>query len=182
MKIIPQILYICDLKKISPTFTPAKAARCCSDRVQIGRRHESNGQHKRSVVSYPAPARPNKKRGCVSPVLHPRKVYLQSCCKGVPFVGAYIAPFRTYLSKRTVSNFKSARREISQRLSDTSRSLTEEDCRTILARVNSYLGLSRHFRSVRMCSAGNAACRVLPLVFGRGGYYEGGGLSPRLNN
>lgn len=86
----------------------------------------------------------------VGAVLHPRKVYVQSCMKGVPFLGAYIAPFRTYLSKRTVFNFKNAMHEIVQQFSDLGTPLSEDERRDVASRINSYLGIGQHFKTFRM--------------------------------
>ncbi|MBQ6155940.1 MAG: hypothetical protein IJK22_04985 [Bacteroidales bacterium] len=110
----------------------------------------------------------------VGVVLHPRKIYLQSCMRGVQFVGAYIAPFRTYLSKRTVTNFKTAMREIALLFPDSvethnyaslqsrlSTRLSDDERGGVAARINSYLGLCRHFNTARMC---RAACHTLPEV------------------
>lgn len=83
-------------------------------------------------------------------VLHPNKVYLQSCMKGVLFLGAYIAPFRTYLSKRTVFNFKNAMHEIVQQFSDSGTPLSEDERHDVASRINSYLGIGQHFKTFRM--------------------------------
>jgi hypothetical protein len=33
--------------------------------------------------------------------LHPKKIYLQQVCHGIPFLGAYLKPYRTYVGNRT---------------------------------------------------------------------------------
>lgn len=73
--------------------------------------------------------------------LHPRKVVLQHAAKGTAFLGAVVWPTHTTVGKRLKGNFYAAIREInaSQRL----------DPRAV-ARINSYLGLTRQFRSHRL--------------------------------
>ena len=109
----------------------------------------------------------------VGAALHPKKVYLQSCRKGVPFVGAYIAPFRTYLSKRTVSSFKNALQGIALQFSDVGETLSINELRAVAARINSYLGLCQHFRTYLMRSE---LCCSMPedmfQYFGCGNAYE----------
>ena len=86
----------------------------------------------------------------VGAVLHPRKIYSQSCMRGVLFLGAYIAPFRTYLSKRTFFNFKNTMGEIVRQFYDSDKSLSADEYRDVAARINSYLGLGQHFKTFRM--------------------------------
>lgn len=100
----------------------------------------------------------------VGVMLHPSKVYLQSCHRGVLFVGAYIAPYRTYPSKRVCRNFRSLMNELSQQFSLDSAALSMQILNKTGARINSYLGLCRHFRSERMCSSALAA---MPYEFFR---------------
>ncbi len=40
--------------------------------------------------------------------LHPKKFYLQSVDKGVPFIGAYLKPYRIYVGRRLKNNYISA--------------------------------------------------------------------------
>lgn len=86
--------------------------------------------------------------GCV---LHPKKVYLQSCYKGVSFLGAYIMPYRTYPSRRTRTNFAQAAYGIATNAPPISERVCREEMKLTEARVNSYLGFMRHSRSYRLC-------------------------------
>jgi hypothetical protein len=75
--------------------------------------------------------------------LHPRKCYLQHYTKGVPFVGGIIKPHRVYISKRTI------RRGLAKLhyLLESGAYLTNPEA--FLASVNSYLGMSQHFRAYK---------------------------------
>jgi hypothetical protein len=42
--------------------------------------------------------------------LHPKKIYLQPVEHGVPFLGVFILPYRTYPGRRVVANFREALR------------------------------------------------------------------------
>ena len=87
--------------------------------------------------------------------LHPRKIRLQHCRKGVPFLGVYILPGRVYPGRRVCGNFRAAL--------DKANSLVESvppdkaACKEFLASTNSYLGILRHiaswrFRTELLCS------------------------------
>ncbi len=89
----------------------------------------------------------------VCAILHPSKVYLQSCHRGVLFVGAYIAPYRTYPSKRIRHNFRKAMKELSLQFSSDHEVHPAQSLNKTRARVNSYLGFCRHFRAERMSSS-----------------------------
>lgn len=69
--------------------------------------------------------------------LHPTKFYLQHYTKGVKFVGAVIKPYRTYVANRTVNNAFQSVRHLD----------TNATPESIIAPVNSYLGLMRHHSS-----------------------------------
>lgn len=78
--------------------------------------------------------------------LHPLKVYLQHYNKGVNFLGATIKPHRTYVSKRTKSNFIKSVHYWNHRLSAVENPSLEE-LKNMRACINSYLGLMQHHRS-----------------------------------
>lgn len=71
--------------------------------------------------------------------LHPDKKYIQHFSKGVKFIGGVIKPNRTYISSRTVHNFRIKMRKINRRASLEGYSIKqlEKDASTI----NSYLGI-----------------------------------------
>lgn len=99
----------------------------------------------------------------VGATLHPKKIWLQHFEVGVPYLGAYIKPFRTYLSKRTKGNFYEAVRKQAHyfhekmeqlhahhlsnaaALSPSAR-LYPEDVQDLVATLNSYLGMANHFQ------------------------------------
>ncbi len=78
--------------------------------------------------------------------LHPRKIYFQHYSKGVAFLGAYIKPYRCYVSNRAVRGFRHCIAKFSNRISERP-SLPVKEVEQMRAVVNSYLGLMRHFRT-----------------------------------
>jgi hypothetical protein len=77
--------------------------------------------------------------------LHPNKIYLQECKKGVPFLGAVIKPGRTYVSNRTKSRFN-------QQISFWSKKTSihppnQMEIIQLRSVLNSYLGLLSHYRT-----------------------------------
>lgn len=85
--------------------------------------------------------------------LHKGKIYLQPVSKGVGFVGAYIMPFRTYPAFRVRRNFTRTVAEVSRRYQDIHFEVDRCEMKLIEARLNSYLGICRHFRTIRLCDA-----------------------------
>ena len=77
--------------------------------------------------------------------LHPKKIYLQHYKKGVQFLGTYLKPGRVYIGNQTKGNFYSKNHKFTK-IENTTIS-TQND---ILAVVNSYLGLMRHFSSYKI--------------------------------
>ena len=77
--------------------------------------------------------------------LHPKKIYLQHYNKGVMFLGACLKPGRVYIGNQTKGNFYSKNHKFTEIENITSS--TQND---ILAVVNSYLGLMRHFSSYKI--------------------------------
>lgn len=83
--------------------------------------------------------------------LHPDKIILRSCRYGIPFLGAYVKPYRRYPTKDSVSRFRRRVR------------MLEAECRCcapsygrllqIRAVLNSYCGHFRHFRAYRILHA-----------------------------
>jgi hypothetical protein len=77
--------------------------------------------------------------------LHPDKIYLQHYTRGFLFLGAYIKPQRIYIGNRTKKQFKAMVSKIEKQLETTVPS--RKDTEDIRASVNSYLGLTGHYRS-----------------------------------
>ena len=75
-------------------------------------------------------------------VLHPRKIYLQNIFRGVPFLGAVIKPHRSYVQKRTLTNFRQA-------MAKGERFYRHAPV-TLLQTLNSYLDFMRHHKSFRL--------------------------------
>lgn len=84
----------------------------------------------------------------LSLILHPHKIYLQPCHKGVPYLGAFIMPYRRYPVRRSVSQFRKAMRLARRllRLDD----LSDDVLCGIRGTLNSYLGYLGNFRSRRI--------------------------------
>lgn len=76
--------------------------------------------------------------------LHPKKIYLQHIEKGVKFLGAIIKPHRIYVSGRAKNNFIQA---VDKSVSaiQQKRDLQKNDVQQIIATMNSYLGMMRHW-------------------------------------
>lgn len=72
-------------------------------------------------------------------LIHPKKIYLQHYQKGAEFLGVFIKPYRSYVTRRIKNNSYQAIRNINI-------SLKEEkvDVDIILSKINSYLGLLSH--------------------------------------
>ena len=74
--------------------------------------------------------------------LHPQKIVLQHAAKGSAFLGAVVWPTHTTVGKRLRSNFYQTVRVINEE--------KEGDPVRTMQRLNSYMGLMRHFRSYRL--------------------------------
>lgn len=72
--------------------------------------------------------------------IHPDKIYIQECHKGVQFVGANIKPHRIYCGNRALSKFYDA---LNTKYAEFDENLLEH----YISSVNSYLGLIRHFKT-----------------------------------
>lgn len=90
-------------------------------------------------------------------MLHDEKTYIQHYRKGVAFVGGIIKPWRIYVSQRT-------RRKMMAKMAWICR--TEDELRPadVLASVNSYFGLTRHFAAFKLRLS---AAQMLFSRFGR---------------
>jgi retron-type reverse transcriptase len=74
--------------------------------------------------------------------LHPHKIYRQPVVRGVQFLGAIIKPYRIYMAKRTVRNFKRAMARGDKFYRHRPRQLLEV--------LNSYLGLMMHHKTYKL--------------------------------
>lgn len=73
--------------------------------------------------------------------LHPQKIHLQDCRKGVRFLGTIITPYSIFPARRVVSNMRKSFDLIeSDRLSPFA----------VRAKINSYLGLMTHLSAFRL--------------------------------
>lgn len=89
-----------------------------------------------------------KKNLCLT--LHPQKVYLQHCSKGVKFLGTIIKPNRIYIANRTKGNFYRAIEWHNAMVSDHRPNRRERE--SFLSSMNSYLGILKHYKTYRLRS------------------------------
>jgi len=87
--------------------------------------------------------------------LHPHKIQLQHCNKGVAFLGVYILPGRVYPGRRVCGNFRAALEKANKLVE--SGPPEKVACEEFLASTNSYLGMLRHtsswrFRTELLCN------------------------------
>lgn len=80
--------------------------------------------------------------------LHPDKIYLQHFSKGVRYLGTVIKPHRIYIANRTKGNFYSAIKELNEIVKD--HKPAKEDNQIFLSRMNSYLGIMKHYRTYKL--------------------------------
>ncbi len=80
--------------------------------------------------------------------LHPKKIHLQECRKGIPFLGAVIKPYRIYIGNRIKGSFFKKIQYWEIQCRKASFCLKEKvRCQSCL---NSYLGLMKHFNTFRL--------------------------------
>ncbi len=82
--------------------------------------------------------------------LHPRKVYLQPFSHGIPFLGTYIKPYRTYIGKRTKTNFYKTVEGWNDLIKANNNKLSPEELELFVASMNSYLGILKHYQTYRL--------------------------------
>ena len=80
--------------------------------------------------------------------LHPKKIYLQHYSKGVMFVGGMIMPGRKYISRRTIGRMNSKIHRYNTLMEE--RELTPEEVDAMIATMNSYFGMMKHFDSYNL--------------------------------
>ncbi len=70
--------------------------------------------------------------------LHPKKIYLQDCCHGFPFLGVFIKPYRIYVGKRIKAGiYRHVQQAAKGEITDP-------------AFFNSYLGMMKRYDSYRL--------------------------------
>mgnify|MGYP002858627745 CR=1 FL=1 len=94
--------------------------------------------------------------------LHPKKMYLQHYAKGVMFVGGMIKPGRKYISRRTTGRLFSKIHYYNSLLADPERA-TPEAVESMVATMNSYLGMMCHYDAQRLFR--RVLLRVSPLWY-----------------
>jgi len=77
--------------------------------------------------------------------LHPKKIYFQSCQKGVGYLGVVIRPRLICIAKRAKGNFFLAAVKINRVFKNET--ITNQRLAKILASANSYLGIMGHYPS-----------------------------------
>lgn len=80
--------------------------------------------------------------------LHPHKIYLQHCSKGVKFLGTVIKPNRIYIANRTKGNFYAAIEKQNRIIRNRKPGNTEKAA--FLSSMNSYLGIMKHYKSYKL--------------------------------
>jgi retron-type reverse transcriptase len=81
--------------------------------------------------------------------LHPDKIFMQHYAKGFAFLGVYIKPCCIYAGKRLRRRFRQSMTEIEQLLSN-GLPVTKKDLVLIRSRVNSYLGILKHYNTYNL--------------------------------
>jgi len=80
--------------------------------------------------------------------LHPRKIVLEECSRGVGFLGVVLKPRRTYIANRTKGNmYRAIMRH--NRVAEDHRPNHRERA-GLQSSINSYLGLMRHYNTYRL--------------------------------
>ena len=81
--------------------------------------------------------------------LHPKKMYLQHCSKGVNFIGASIKPGRKYLARRSQGRLFCKIHHYNELLAGDEH-VSKKDLFGMVSSMNSYLGMMRHYNSHRL--------------------------------
>lgn len=80
-------------------------------------------------------------------ILHPNKISITSCYKGVPFLGGYILPFRIVPGHRVIANFLKLAYSVKR---NSNRHLAEDKICDYFNSMNSYLGFLGHYSSYKL--------------------------------
>ncbi len=81
--------------------------------------------------------------------LHPKKIYLQPNQQGVGFLGVFIKPHRTYISKRTKRNFFQKIKQENELLAG-GKVFSQKEAKKIRSWLNSYLGIMQHYDTFKL--------------------------------
>lgn len=81
--------------------------------------------------------------------LHRKKIYLQHYSKGVPFLGTFIKPYRTYINNKTKGECYAHLKYWRERL-NAQGNLEQEDVNRLIAGMNSYLGIMKHYNTYKL--------------------------------
>lgn len=75
--------------------------------------------------------------------IHPDKLYIQECHKGITFIGGVVRPNRIYCSNRAVGKlFSKAATKFPE--------YSKEDIEDFISSMNSYLGLMKHYKTYKI--------------------------------
>jgi len=83
-------------------------------------------------------------------ILHPDKTRINDCGEGLLFLGVVIKPYRRYIANRTKSNFYQKIQYWNDRLSIDGDRFGEEEQHQFISSMNSYLGVMRHYHTVKL--------------------------------
>jgi len=109
--------------------------------------------------------------------LHPNKIYLQHYSKGVKYLGAVIKPHRIYIANRTKGQFYESIRRQNQVIRTSS--LDIELKQKFISSINSYLGITRHYRTYKIRRG--MILEIMDKQWWKHAYFFGGFLKARLN-
>lgn len=101
-------------------------------------------------------------------ILHPKKIYLQLCKNGVPFLGAFVKPYRKYAVPRSVNGFRSKAKNIISLSKKDELSLDELEA--IQTTLNSYLGYLGHFESYKIIHKSLTGSTIFKHMYFASGY------------
>ncbi|RLC23210.1 MAG: hypothetical protein DRJ29_14415 [Bacteroidetes bacterium] len=108
--------------------------------------------------------------------LHPNKIYLQHYSKGVKYLGAVIKPHRIYIANRTKGQFYESIRRQNQVIRTSS--LDIELKQKFISSINSYLGITRHYRTYKIRRG--MILEIMDKQWWKHAYFFGGFLKARL--
>jgi retron-type reverse transcriptase len=79
--------------------------------------------------------------------LHPKKIYLQPCGRGVKFLGCFIKPSHIVVHHRTITNFTHSLSGYNALARD--HKPDKEELTAFISSVNSYLGIMKHYKTYK---------------------------------
>lgn len=105
--------------------------------------------------------------------LHPKKISLQDCSKGMTFLGAYVMPYRRYPRWRTIRKFRFRMGQIEQ-LCSREKALNRRQVLFLRSVINSYCGYLGHFKSFLLRKVAVDRHPFYRYFFFFGGFYVAG--------